>query len=45
MLAEVLTPTNDTQKGRAKAFFRDEIDYWVHPRMKMKENDRPTENV
>ena len=38
-------PTNDTQKGRVKAVVGNKIDDWVHARVKIKEHDRPTENV
>ena len=37
-------PTNEAQKDGAKAVVGDEIDEWVHARVKINEHGRPTYN-
>ena len=37
-------PTNEAQKAGAKAAVRDEIDEWVHARVKINEHVRPNVN-
>ena len=37
-------PTNEAQKDRAKAVVGDEIDDWVHARVKINEHVHPTVN-